>query len=114
MINMLPLGEPEFATIQNTGNKSNADQDHQREGDKLGRPAVENDLQHLDGFDQIFGSSFAHQLPPPRVSAGRGSAETLSAKRGAVRFAVTAGIFSAAYELWSSRIFRSLTEYESE
>jgi hypothetical protein len=39
-----------------------------------------------------------------------GAAETLAARRGAVRFAFTAGIFSATYERWSSRIFRSLTE----
>jgi hypothetical protein len=39
-----------------------------------------------------------------------GSVETLPAKRGTGRFAVTAGVFSVAYEPWSSRIFRSLTE----
>jgi hypothetical protein len=40
------------------------------------------------------------------------TAETLSAERGTVCFADTG--FSVTYEPWSSRIFRSLTEYESE
>ena len=99
-----------------------ADEIYPREVDKLGRPAVENGLRHLDGFDQIFACSFAHQLSSPiaRTSPGRGSprdggaAETLLAKRGTVRLAVTAGVLSVTYEPWSSRIFRSLTEYESE
>jgi hypothetical protein len=48
--------------------------------------------------------------PPEGLRGTGGAAETLSAKRGAVRFAVTATVFSVTYEPWSSRIFRSLTE----
>src|SRR5258707_4217257 len=52
----------------------------------------------FESFDQILGCNFAHQLfspiagtsPRPRVSAGRGTAETLSAKPGTWRFAVAA------------------------
>src|SRR5258708_29713869 len=70
-----------------------------RKVDKLDRPPVENGLRHVDGFDQIFGCSFAHQPSSPiaRTSPRRGSprgggaAETLSAQRCTVRFAVTAG-----------------------
>src|SRR5258706_256728 len=55
----------------------------------------------LEGFDQIFRCSFAHQpsspiaITYPRRGSprGGGSAETLSAKRGTVRFAVTAEVF---------------------
>src|ERR1700674_5372499 len=89
------------------------DEIYPRKFDKLGRPAVENGLRHVDGFDQIFGCSFAHHPSSSiaRTSPSRGSprdggaAETLSAKRGTVRFAVTAGVLSVTYEPWSSRIF---------
>jgi hypothetical protein len=54
--------------------------------------------------------TYRKNVPRPRVSAGRGSAETLLAKRGTVRFAITAGVLSVTYEPWSSRIIRSLTE----
>jgi hypothetical protein len=50
------------------------------------------------------------KIPPPRATAGPGIAVTLSAERGTVRFAVTAGVFSVTYAPWSSSIFRSLTE----
>ena len=46
----------------------------------------------------------------PRVTAGRGAAVTLPAKRGTIRFAVTAGMFFGHDELWSSSIVMSLTE----
>src|SRR5712671_2994862 len=49
-------------------------------------------------------------LPSGGSPRDGGAAETLSAKRGTVRFAVTAAVFSVTYEPWSSRIFRSLTE----
>src|SRR5882762_36044 len=57
---------------------------------QAGSPAVENNLRHVDGFDQIYGCSFSHQLYSPiaRTSPHRGSpwdggsAETLSAERG--------------------------------
>src|SRR5260370_30372353 len=52
-----------------------ADDIYPREVDKLDRPAVENGVRHVDGFDQIFGSSSAHHLfsPIARTSARRGS-----------------------------------------
>src|SRR6266480_1959540 len=34
-----------------------------RQIDRLGRPAVENGLRHVDDFDQIFGCSFATSFP---------------------------------------------------
>jgi hypothetical protein len=46
----------------------------------------------------------------PRVTAGRGAAVTLPAKRGTIRFAVAAGVFFGHDELWSSSIVMSLTE----
>src|SRR5260370_21004566 len=56
----------------------------------------------LEGFDEIFGCSIAHQLCSPiaRTSSPRGarrdggSAENLSATRGTVRFAVTPAVVS--------------------
>jgi hypothetical protein len=89
-INMLRLGELELATIRNTSGGRSDPKCHERREDNL--------------------LTYRRKISPPRVSTGRGSAETLSAKRGTVRFAVTAGVFSVTYEPWSSRIFRSLTE----
>jgi hypothetical protein len=66
-------------------------------------------------FATIPGLTCRGKISPARVSAARGgSAATLVAKRKTLRFAVTARELSVTYELWSSRIFRSLTEYESE
>jgi len=96
-----------------------ADEIYSRRVDRLGHPAVENGLRHLDDLDQIFVCSLSFLTYRKKISRrgsprDGGSTETLSAKRGTMRFAVTAGVFSVTYEPWSSRIFRSLTEYESE
>src|SRR5258708_28509950 len=54
-----------------------ADEIYFRKVDKLDRPPVENGLRHVDGFDQIFGCSFAHHLP--HLSQEHLSAEGLRA-----------------------------------
>ena len=76
------------------------------------------DAVHAQAFsrtiDQIFGGrSCSSSILICRKNIARrgsprdgGSAETLSAKRGTVRFARTAGVFSVTYEPWSSSIFK--------
>jgi hypothetical protein len=87
---MLHLGEPEFATTRNT-------------------PAVAQ-IQNAMRDARTTFLSYLRNISLPRATAGGGTAVPLSAERETVRFAVRAGVLSVAYERWSSRIFRSLTE----
>jgi hypothetical protein len=75
----------------------------QRPASAGGGFALRNEVECLERQSNVVS-------PAEGLRGTGGSVETLSAKRGTGRFAVTAGVFSVTYEPWSSRIFRSLTE----
>ena len=88
-INMLRLGEPEFATIQNTS-------------------AVAQ-IQNAIRDARTTFLTYRKKISPPRASLGRGirGGPLGDARNWTLR---RYGVFSVTYEVWSWRIFRSLTE----